>query len=83
MDDAGTPGLLSIPYIGYVEVEDEIYQNTPRFALSFDNPFYFEGKYAKGIGSPRQGLCLAYGTVYAGTRRMMRNEGINRYADQD
>ncbi|MEO2202914.1 glycoside hydrolase family 125 protein [Paenibacillus pabuli] len=52
MDDAGTPGLISIPYIGYVGVEDEIYQNTRRFALSFDNPFYFEGKHAKGIGSP-------------------------------
>ncbi|KHL95650.1 glycosyl hydrolase [Paenibacillus sp. IHB B 3415] len=52
MDDAGTPGLMSIPYIGYVGVEDEIYQNTRRFALSFDNPFYFEGKHAKGIGSP-------------------------------
>lgn len=52
MDDAGTPGLLSIPYIGYVSADDPIYQNTRRFALSFDNPFYFEGKFAKGIGSP-------------------------------
>jgi len=52
MDDAGTPGLLSIPYIGYVGTDDLIYQNTRRFALSFDNPFYFEGKHAKGIGSP-------------------------------
>ncbi|MEK3735105.1 MULTISPECIES: glycoside hydrolase family 125 protein [Paenibacillus] len=52
MDDAGTPGLLSIPYIGYTDISDPIYQNTRRFALSFDNPFYFEGQYAKGIGSP-------------------------------
>lgn len=52
MDDAGTPGLLTIPYIGYAGVDDPIYQNTRRFALSFDNPFYFEGKFAKGIGSP-------------------------------
>ncbi|GGA41697.1 glycoside hydrolase family 125 protein [Paenibacillus physcomitrellae] len=52
MDDAGTPGLMSIPYIGYVTADDPIYQNTRRFALSFDNPFYFEGKFAKGIGSP-------------------------------
>ncbi|MUG66830.1 MULTISPECIES: glycoside hydrolase family 125 protein [Paenibacillus] len=52
MDDAGTPGLLSIPYIGYTDNSDPIYQNTRRFALSFDNPFYFEGQYAKGIGSP-------------------------------
>ncbi|MFD0961508.1 glycoside hydrolase family 125 protein [Paenibacillus chungangensis] len=52
MDDAGTPGLMSIPYLGYVDAEDPIYQNTRRFALSKENPFYFEGKAAKGIGSP-------------------------------
>ncbi|WP_168118735.1 glycoside hydrolase family 125 protein [Paenibacillus sp. HB172176] len=52
MDDAGTPGLISIPYIGYVGRNDPVYQNTRRFALSFDNPFYFEGKHARGIGSP-------------------------------
>lgn len=52
MDDAGTPGLLSIPYIGYTTVDDPIYQNTRRFALSKYNPFYYEGTKAKGIGSP-------------------------------
>lgn len=52
MDDAGTPGLLSIPYIGYCGLDDPIYQNTRRFALSRHNPYYYEGKAAKGIGSP-------------------------------
>lgn len=52
MDDAGTPGLISIPYLGYCTTEDEIYQNTRRFVLSKENPYYFEGKVAKGIGSP-------------------------------
>ncbi|KPV58695.1 glycosyl hydrolase [Paenibacillus sp. A3] len=52
MDDAGTPGLMSIPYIGYTTPDDPIYQNTRRFALSKQNPFYYEGKVAKGIGSP-------------------------------
>lgn len=52
MDDAGTPGLLSIPYLGYVTADDPTYQNTRRFALSKANPFYFEGRAAKGIGSP-------------------------------
>lgn len=51
IDDANIPSLLSIPYIGYASVEDEIYRNTRRFLLSHDNPYYFEGKYAKGIGS--------------------------------
>ncbi|THF73561.1 glycoside hydrolase family 125 protein [Cohnella fermenti] len=52
MDDAGTPGLMSIPYLGYVSADDPIYRNTRRFALSKENPFYYEGKVAKGIGSP-------------------------------
>ncbi|MFD1175012.1 glycoside hydrolase family 125 protein [Paenibacillus puldeungensis] len=52
MDDAGTPSLLSIPYLGYTGVDDEVYQNTRRFILSKDNPYYYEGKSAKGIGSP-------------------------------
>ncbi|XEC93744.1 glycoside hydrolase family 125 protein [Paenibacillus tarimensis] len=52
MDDAGTPSLLSIPYIGYADVNDELYQNTRKFILSTDNPYYYEGKAAKGIGSP-------------------------------
>ncbi|MGG4146698.1 glycoside hydrolase family 125 protein [Paenibacillus algorifonticola] len=52
MDDAGTPGLLSITYLGYTTADDPIYQNTRKFALSKENPFYYEGKIAKGIGSP-------------------------------
>lgn len=52
MDDANSPSLLSIPYIGYKTAEDPIYQNTRRFVLSQDNPYYFVGKAAKGVGSP-------------------------------
>ena len=52
MDDANSPSLLSIPYIGYKPAEDPIYQNTRRFVLSQDNPYYFVGKAAKGMGSP-------------------------------
>lgn len=55
MDDANSPSLLSAPYIGYCNKDDEIYQNTRRFILSNDNPFYFEGTAAKGIGSPHTG----------------------------
>lgn len=51
LDDANIPSLLSAPYIGYTDVADPVYQNSRRFLLSKDNPFYFEGKYAKGIGS--------------------------------
>lgn len=52
MDDANVPSLLSIPYLGYKNIDDEIYQNTRRFILSKNNPFYYEGKEANGIGSP-------------------------------
>lgn len=52
LDDAGTPSLLSIPYLGYRSSEDAIYKNTRSFALSKDNPYYFEGEFAKGLGSP-------------------------------
>lgn len=52
IDDANVPSLLSIPYIGYASADDEIYRNTRRFLLSKDNPYYYEGKYAKGVGSP-------------------------------
>ena len=52
MDDANVPSLLSIPYIGYREIHDEIYQNTRKFILSKNNPYYYEGSFASGIGSP-------------------------------
>ena len=51
IDDANIPSLLSIPYIGYADASDEVYQNTRRYLLSHENPYYFEGQYARGIGS--------------------------------
>ena len=51
-DDANVPSLLSAPYLGYCEADDEIYLNTRKFILSKDNPYYYTGKYAKGVGSP-------------------------------
>lgn len=52
MDDANVPSLLSLPYLGYCKQEDEIYQNTRRFVLSKQNPYYYEGKVLQGVGSP-------------------------------
>lgn len=51
-DDANIPSLLSIPYLEYEKTDYEIYKNTRNLILSKENPYYFEGKYAKGIGSP-------------------------------
>lgn len=55
MDDANVPSLLSLPYLGAVDVRDEVYQRTRRFVLSENNPFYFKGKAASGIGGPHIG----------------------------
>lgn len=52
MDDANVPSLLSIPYLGFCTPDNEIYKNTRRFVLSKENPYYFEGSAARGIGSP-------------------------------
>ncbi|MFD2615028.1 glycoside hydrolase family 125 protein [Paenibacillus gansuensis] len=52
MDDANVPSLMSIPYLGYTDADDPIYQNTRRFILSESNPYFFKGEAAEGIGSP-------------------------------
>ena len=51
IDDANIPSLLSLPYLGYCEIDDLIYQNTRAFILSEDNKFFYSGKFAQGIGS--------------------------------
>lgn len=52
MDDANIPSLLSIPYLGYRPASDPLYQNTRAFILSSDNPYYYQGTCAQGVGSP-------------------------------
>ncbi|HET7814837.1 MAG TPA: glycoside hydrolase family 125 protein [Candidatus Baltobacteraceae bacterium] len=52
MDDANVPSLLSIPYFGYVDAKDVVYQATRRFVLSPRDPYFFAGKFAQGVGSP-------------------------------
>ena len=51
MDDANVPSLLSAPYLGYTKANQYIYVNTRKYLLSKDDPLYYAGKYAKGIGS--------------------------------
>lgn len=50
-DDANIPSLLSAPYIGYTTINDRYYLNTRNFLLSQDNPSYYTGSLAHGIGS--------------------------------
>lgn len=49
-DDANLPNLLSLPYLGCVDVDDEVYRNTRAFVLSEDNPFFYRGPAAEGVG---------------------------------
>jgi len=55
MDDANVPSLLSLPYLGYLKADNVIYQNTRKFALSLDNPYFYKGKAGEGIGGPHVG----------------------------
>lgn len=52
MDDANVPSLMSLPYLGYCKNTDPVYENTRRFILSNKNPYYYSGKFGKGVGSP-------------------------------
>ena len=60
MDDANVPSLLSLPYLGCVEQNDAIYQNTRKFVWSSDNPYFFKGKAAEGIGGPHIGFDMIW-----------------------
>jgi meiotically up-regulated gene 157 (Mug157) protein len=56
MDDANVPSLLSLPYLNATTLADPIYQNTRKLILSENNPFFFKGKIAEGIGGPHAGM---------------------------
>jgi uncharacterized protein len=43
---------MSLPYLGAVKADDKIYKNTRRFILSEQNPYFFKGRAAEGVGSP-------------------------------
>ena len=60
MDDANVPSLLALPYLGDVDVNDPVYQNTRRFVWSEDNPYFFRGKAGEGIGGPHVGYDMAW-----------------------
>ncbi|MBO7510109.1 MAG: glycoside hydrolase family 125 protein [Bacteroidales bacterium] len=60
MDDANVPSLLSMAYLGDVSPDDPVWQNTRRFVISEDNPFFFKGKMAEGIGGPHIGKDMVW-----------------------
>lgn len=60
MDDANVPSLLAMPYLGDVDRNDGVYQNTRRFVWSKSNPYFFSGKAGEGIGGPHVGYSYAW-----------------------
>ncbi|CAN5246366.1 glycoside hydrolase family 125 protein [soil metagenome] len=60
MDDANVPSLLSLPYLNAVKNTDPVYINTRKLLLSTNNPFFFKGKAAEGIGGPHAGMNMIW-----------------------
>ena len=79
MDDSNVPSLMSAPYIGYVDPDDAIYQNTRRFILSPDNPYFYIGEYWSGQGSPHtpKGNIWPIGMALVGLTQKTKEEKQN------
>jgi meiotically up-regulated gene 157 (Mug157) protein len=60
MDDANVPSLLAMPYLGDMDVNDPIYQNTRNYVWSKDNPYFFKGTAGEGIGGPHIGYDMIW-----------------------
>lgn len=60
MDDSNVPSLISLGYLGSVDMNDKIYRNTRDFAFSEWNPYFFKGKAGEGIGGPHCGFDMIW-----------------------
>ncbi|MCJ1314113.1 hypothetical protein MMC25_007793 [Agyrium rufum] len=61
MDDANLPSLLALPLLGFVDINDKIYQNTRKMILAQEgNPYYLQGEGFAAIGGPHIGLQHAW-----------------------
>ncbi|SCU86787.1 LAFA_0E03048g1_1 [Lachancea sp. 'fantastica'] len=61
MDDANIPSLLSLPELGFVSVDNVVYQNTRRMVTTKEgNPYYIAGDHLQGIGGPHIGIHNAW-----------------------
>jgi len=60
MDDANVPSLLALPYLDSISKNDPVYKNTRKLVWSEDNPYFFKGKAAEGIGGPHVGYDMVW-----------------------
>ena len=51
IDDANIPSLLSLPLLAGASLDVDLYRNSREFILSHDNPYFFSGIRASGVGS--------------------------------
>lgn len=52
MDDANVPSLLSLPYLGFLDMDHPDYVKTKKILMSRGNPYYARGRSFSGIGGP-------------------------------
>lgn len=55
IDEPNAPNLSSLAYLGILQLEDPVFVTTHSLMNSEQNPWYFSGKVAQGIGSPHTG----------------------------
>jgi hypothetical protein len=60
MDDANTPGLLGLAYLGAAARTDPLYQATRKAVWSEANPYFFKGSAAEGLGGPHIGRDMVW-----------------------
>jgi meiotically up-regulated gene 157 (Mug157) protein len=73
MDEPKYPSLLSLPFFGFCDYNDEIYLNTRKRILSRKNPYYITGKCGEGESSAHS-FRSYNGTLFTIMRALTSND---------